>query len=380
MHGHSNAAQLSSIFVCWIGLLPYFASGQAKHTASFSLTGQLPRVSEGKVYLLDKNDELIDSGSIKGIRFALRGSLPEPGLYQIKINQSEKTYPIFLEDSPIRVTLQDEEYYQVTGSAIHTQWEQYNRRVGQIKQQLIRLYQARDTARLKADTVLLDRLNRQNDSVSRYYGTYLREQIAQQPYSYFNLYLLHQARLGEIYTASMLDEFRPYLAHYPTFQHFDETGIPRRVTPQTPLLGQKAYEFVLPDSMGSKHSLVELRNQGKLVLVKFWASWCLPCIEQLPGLKALQERFERQGLVIVNISIDNDGHQWRKALQRYQPAGLQLLSLDKSPLLRQYRVNSVPYAVLIDPSGRIQGDNLGVDELSEKVSALLTKQSKADTK
>lgn len=58
----------------------------------------------------------------------------------------------------------------------------------------------------------------------------------------------------------------------------------------------------LPDIEGAEQSLEQYR--GKVMVVNFWASWCPPCIEEIPGFTRLQERYRDRGLVIVGIAID----------------------------------------------------------------------------
>lgn len=66
---------------------------------------------------------------------------------------------------------------------------------------------------------------------------------------------------------------------------------------------QTAPDFVLPDLSGQMVSLKEFR--GKVVLVDFWATWCLPCRKTLPELAKLDEKYRDNGLVILGLSIDN---------------------------------------------------------------------------
>jgi len=61
-------------------------------------------------------------------------------------------------------------------------------------------------------------------------------------------------------------------------------------------------DFTLYDRKGKKYTLSALR--GKVVLVSFWATWCPPCLQELPDLDAIYMRFQSQGLIVLSITMD----------------------------------------------------------------------------
>ncbi|MFQ6674350.1 MAG: TlpA family protein disulfide reductase, partial [Fidelibacterota bacterium] len=71
-----------------------------------------------------------------------------------------------------------------------------------------------------------------------------------------------------------------------------------------PFVGSRAPDFKLKGTNGTVISLSDF--QGKVVIVNFWATWCAPCREEIPGFVKLQERY-RDDVVIVGISMDQDG-------------------------------------------------------------------------
>lgn len=101
--------------------------------------------------------------------------------------------------------------------------------------------------------------------------------------------------------------------------------------------------------------------QGKYVYIDIWATWCGPCVKQLPYLKALEQRYHDDNIVFVSISVDKQDSKgvWREMVEDKQLGGVQLLA-DKSfdsDFMNSYAVHSIPRFILIDPEGKIVDAN-----------------------
>jgi peroxiredoxin/outer membrane protein assembly factor BamD (BamD/ComL family) len=114
--------------------------------------------------------------------------------------------------------------------------------------------------------------------------------------------------------------------------------------------------------------------QGKAaVLVLFWATWCQPCTEELPELRAVYQQYRSQGFEIVGVSLDMTKDPIAPFLaqhkvpwpQIHQPGGLE------SPLAVQYGVFSPPVMILIDKSGKVVSRNATTAELKTVLPQLL---------
>jgi peroxiredoxin len=374
-HRSTTTGIVSCSFLLLLWLVAYSASAQIKPSQTFTLTGEvLPSVT-GTVYLLKQYDVAIDSTRIKQGHFTFEGALEEPGLHWIKLSNAGRQYPVFLEASSIRMKLKDKGTAQVSGSKLHDQWETYvSKVVDPTREELISLFEQRKVATQKGDTVLFNRLMKQNDSVSIHYGTLLRKSIAQKPYTFLNLYLLQESGMDDSYKMNMLNEFRGQLADYPTFRSLEQKIAETAALRQKTAIGVDAPLFMLPTSKGGISSLDSVRKSNKLVLLDFWASWCGPCIKKLPSLKALYSQYAKEGLEIISISLDKDPAQWQQAIKRHSPPGLQLLATAESLIVEKYAVSGIPHTFLIDQSGKIQGDNLHGEELTKKVAELLNEK------
>jgi peroxiredoxin len=138
------------------------------------------------------------------------------------------------------------------------------------------------------------------------------------------------------------------------------------------LAGKPAADFDAPDTSGGRVRLADYR--GRYVLLDFWASWCVPCRQENPGLKALYARYKERGLEIIGISVDEDGNRWRKAIREDGLPWIHVSDLRReSSLANLYGVQPIPDNFLIDPSGKILAKGLHGRELEEALAVHLGK-------
>jgi thiol:disulfide interchange protein DsbD len=110
---------------------------------------------------------------------------------------------------------------------------------------------------------------------------------------------------------------------------------------------------------GSKLDLASLR--GKAVLVDFWATWCVPCVSEIPMFNELIKQYKDQGLEIIAISLDEQGAEIVKPFLKRYPMNYTQVIGDKS-VAAEFSVedSSLPVAFLIDKQGRIRFKHVGV--------------------
>lgn len=134
-----------------------------------------------------------------------------------------------------------------------------------------------------------------------------------------------------------------------------------------------APDFEAATLSGDKIKLSDYR--GKVVLIDFWATWCAPCVAELPNVKKLHEEYAADGLVILSISFDRDDKTVRRFAERKGMSWTQIRAdgADKGPLAKLYGVAAIPATFVIAPDGKVVAKDVTGARLSKAIAAEMTK-------
>lgn len=137
-------------------------------------------------------------------------------------------------------------------------------------------------------------------------------------------------------------------------------GKPFADTPASPavgaMLGNLAPDFRLPSLTGQEVSLSRLRGQP--VIVNFWATWCPPCVYEMPFLQEVNEKWSAKGLVVLTINVGESPFQVKDFMQR-QRLSLPVLLDTSGETAEKYNIRYFPTTFFIDGSGIIRDIRVG---------------------
>jgi cytochrome c biogenesis protein CcmG, thiol:disulfide interchange protein DsbE len=128
-----------------------------------------------------------------------------------------------------------------------------------------------------------------------------------------------------------------------------------------PRIGSSAPQFTVQDS---DHTVALNQFRGQIVVLNFWATWCPPCVEEMPSLVEMQRRMKNKGVTVVAVSIDVDENAYRAFLKQH---GVDLLTVrdpaEKTPQL--YGTRGWPETFIIDRQGVIRRKFIGAVDWTE---------------
>ncbi len=146
-----------------------------------------------------------------------------------------------------------------------------------------------------------------------------------------------------------------------------------RAAPPGPELGRPAPEFTLPDLDGTPVRLGDYRGR-KAVLVNFWATWCVPCREEMPTLERLR-RERRDALEVLAVSVDTVGPARIRAFVRELGLSFPILLDRDRRVSRLYRVRAIPVSFVIDAGGVVRHREIGYRDWTDRESRFIVDEA-----
>ena len=144
--------------------------------------------------------------------------------------------------------------------------------------------------------------------------------------------------------------------------------------------GTKAQDFAFKTIEGETVALEDFR--GQVVLINLWATWCVPCRDEMPSLERLYNHFRGRRFVILAISIDRDARSVKLFKEEFN-LPFPILLDPRARITRLYGTNGVPESFLIDGSGviteRVIGARDWADEATlQQIAQLVERAEKAE--
>ena len=139
--------------------------------------------------------------------------------------------------------------------------------------------------------------------------------------------------------------------------------------------GDKIENIVMNGPEGESFSLFDIQN--KYIMVLFWASWCGPCVGEIPDLKEIYSEYKDQtigtatGFEIYAISLNFDEQKWKTSLKGLGinwPYNVNDSKAFKSDVAQKYNVGSIPTNVLLNPQHEIVGVDLTPDQVRKTLN------------
>ena len=343
---------------------------------SYKIKGVVSCVEDGTVITLNVLDydgiSTLDSTVIKNGRFSLKGKAdaPQVAVLIYQVDEIMGGCQFFLESGNINVVIDAEEGHQhVSGTPNNDAFQKFyddtdalNEEADEIEDKI------RMTLATQGDAT--DLYKQMGDLQDRF-----KALLAQSILDNADKYYAYQ-QIIDNYSLFEPDEVMEMLeALAPTFgQDIVFNQLTAMINAQlSTSLGHAYTDFEAPIldksyKYESKAKLSDYVAKNKVVLLDFWASWCSPCMNELPNLKAAYKKFKSKGFEIVSVSVDDGTDEWIQAVKDNDMNWVQLWNgyddMENSPAVK-YSISAIPATFLIDSEGTIIGRNLRENELEE---------------
>lgn len=381
---------MKKIFIFALATFTFYScTTDTGNTSGFELKGTLSN-SKGETIYLEKLSQMgtavIDSSTIneKG-EFLINNTSPGVGFYRLRIN--EANFAMLVLDSAQKVTITGDardlgNTYKTEGSPDTKLFSEYNELAQKHKTRTDSLENIFRTAMvtLKLDSLRADSLSKElqkpYETMLQQYSDVVAKKIKENTSSFASIMAVQQLRPEnylDVYKAldKGLSQKYPDNKDVKSFHGIVQQTEMMVSRTEAVKIGNEAPELILPMPNDKELALSSLR--GKVVLIDFWASWCGPCLKELPNVKRAYEKYKSKGFEILGVSLDQSREAWLGAISKEGLTWPQVSDLKhwKSEACVIYAVQSIPYTVLVDKDGKILATDLRGAELDKKLAEVL---------
>lgn len=310
-----------------------------KNPNEFTLTGVISGLDTGKIILnyVPDNKPVPDTVKITNGKFIFHGQIKEPHLSALLLEKNRAM--LFIEPGTMTITLIKDNFedFKMTGSKSQDEYSFLNN--------LLKSFEEK-----KADSIKL-------------------KYIFENPKSYVSVYYLQSMVVGN--EKINLDSLKTVFDKIDTTIQKGRLGkkisddIRKR---ENTKIGALAPDFKATDLNNKTLTLSQFKNKN-IVLLDFWASWCIPCRNNIPHLKSTYTEYQPMGLEIIAISIDYDKKAWISTVQEEKTNHWYNIhhGFDRSnqadlkdyDVYSNYFYSTIPTQILIDFDGKIIGHWIG---------------------
>ena len=135
------------------------------------------------------------------------------------------------------------------------------------------------------------------------------------------------------------------------------------------MLGSIAPTVTVTTQDGQTQLLSFSHQSNRYLLLDFWASWCEPCLKEVPNLKRLYEKYHEKGLEIIGLSVDKNMKEWTAILEEMDEPWTNYIDSDKQAIM-EYQVQYIPSIFIMDSNGKIIAEKLRGNDLSDFIDKL----------
>ena len=353
----------------------------------YKISGSVPGTPVGmKVYLYNWNTP-VDSSVVKGGKFVLTGKVDVPTRYQLLIDLSPdkvESYEKDLRGSDVFVDNVDIKYESpsidslpsrnsfrrkvkgnvtVTGSPVHDLFLSYQEKLKPYRTrnseawdkylQVYHIPASEGVFNTREGIALTREMNDAQKEITRIQWDFIKANPKSPVSVDVAQNMVYTAKFSKADMDNLLQAIDPSLRETPGYKQLKES-----LESMAPIaLGEKYKDLELVDENGKTVQLSDYVKPGQYNMVEFWASWCGPCRGEIPHLRHVYDAYGKgkDAFNMISVSIDDKEKDWKQALKEENMKWTQLCDLKgwKGEVINKYKIQGVPFCLILDKEGRI---------------------------
>ena len=352
----------------------------------YKISGSVPGTPDGmKVYLYNWNTP-VDSSVVKGGKFVLTGKVDVPTRYQLlidlspdKVESYEKDLrgsDVFVEnvdityESPSIDSLPSRSFQRkvkgnvvVKGSLTHDLFLCYQEKIKPYRtknseawNKYLKVYHipALDGVFNTREGIALAReMNDAQKEITRIQWDFIKANPKSPVSVDVAQNMVYSAKFSKAEMENLLQAIDPSLRETAGYKQLQKSL--EEIAPIA--LGEKYKDLELVDENGKTVQLSDYVKPGQYNMVEFWASWCGPCRGEIPHLRHVYDAYGKgkDAFNMISVSIDDKEKDWKQALKEENMKWTQLCDLKgwKGEVINKYKIQGVPFCLILDKEGRI---------------------------
>ena len=353
----------------------------------YKISGSVPGTPDGmKVYLYNWNTP-VDSSVVKGGKFVLTGKVDVPTRYQLLIDLSPdkvESYEKDLRGSDVFVDNVDIKYESpsidslpsrnsfrrkvkgnvtVTGSPVHDLFLSYQEKLKPYRTrnseawdkylQVYHIPASEGVFNTREGIALTREMNDAQKEITRIQWDFIKANPKSPVSVDVAQNMVYTAKFSKADMDNLLQAIDPSLRETPGYKQLKESL--ESIAPIA--LGEKYKDLELVDENGKTVQLSDYVKPGQYNMVEFWASWCGPCRGEIPHLRHVYDAYGKgkDAFNMISVSIDDKEKDWKQALKEENMKWTQLCDLkgQEGEVINKYKIQGVPFCLILDKEGRI---------------------------
>lgn len=318
--------------------------------------------------IVDNKTVVIDSAYFKNETVSLKAPVDDAQrLYSIKVKDMRGSMSFFPENKDVTVVgdIGNPKGVEILGGKAQTLYNEYNKSLNEFNKQFMDLYNQMDEANRNNDTVLMEQISERGNEIMEQKTNYINDFVLQHKDHFVSHFIIDEQKQDY-----PIDALKELVSSFTTESLYTKDLNEYIAKLENVAVGKPFIDFTLKTIDGQEVTLSEYVKGSKLTLVDFWASWCGPCRQENPLVRAAYYAYHDKGFNVLGVSIDQDASNWQKAIANDSLPWTHVCDED-GYASEQYLVYYIPSNILIDENGIIVEKNLRGEDLEKALASRL---------